>query len=86
MKHQFGIRWTRPALLLIAIVAFSGFVDILPSDGGASTGVANLTAFLLAHILTQGISKVLVFALVLVGLPWMVAGAALTASLVSFRR
>ena len=32
------------------------------------------------------ISKILLVVLALVGLPWMAAGAALTASLVSFRR
>ena len=59
---------------------------MVPSDHGAQVGIANLTALMLSHILTQGISKVLLVVVALVGLPWMVAGAALTASLVSFRR
>ena len=86
MKGKQGIRWAHAAALLLAVLALSGFVDVVPADGGAPVGTANLTALLLAHVLTQGISKVLLVVVALVGLPWMVAGAALTASLVSFRR
>lgn len=85
MKGKQGIRWARAATLFLAVLALGGFVDVVPSDHGAQVGIANLTALMLSHILTQGISKVLLV-VALVGLPWMVAGAALTASLVSFRR
>lgn len=86
MRHKQGIRWGCAAALAPAILALSGFVDVVPADGGAEVGIADLTALLLSHVLTQGTSKVLVVALALVGVPWMIAGAALTASLVSSRR
>jgi len=85
MKGKQGFRWARAAALPLAVLALGGFVDVVPSDGGAPAGMANLTALLLSHVLTQGISKVLLAVVALVGLPWMVAGAALAASLVSFR-
>ena len=78
-----GIRWGRAVVLLPAALALTGFVDVVPSGGGAPVGIANLTALLLSHVLTEGISKVLVVVVALVGLPWLVAGAALTASLFS---
>ena len=44
MSGSQGLRWARSAALLLAVLALGGFVDVVPADGSAPVGMANLTA------------------------------------------